>query len=102
MYIMVIMTDLKLPGRAQPVIPPNLYLYYEHNSLGSSGKLKEASRLVYPKCIRASYCKIAVLLLVYLDISSLLFLSLWDIPISVHVHTSYLIQVHNILLALYY
>ena len=29
-----------LLGRAQPVIPPNLYLYVnEHNSLGSPGKL---------------------------------------------------------------
>ena len=27
-----------LLGRAQPVIPPNLYLVYEHDSLGSSGK----------------------------------------------------------------
>ena len=28
----------KLLGRAQPVIPPNLYVN-EHNSLGSSGKV---------------------------------------------------------------
>ena len=29
-------------------------------------------------------------------------LYVWDIPISVHIHTSYLIHVHNILLAIYY
>ena len=30
----------KLLGRAQPVIPPNLYSVIEHNSLGSPGKEK--------------------------------------------------------------
>ena len=32
-------------GRAQPVIPPNLYHVYEHKSLGSPGKCS----LAYPE-----------------------------------------------------
>ena len=34
-----------LLGRAQPVIPPNLYNVNEHNSLGSPGKLLQAQEL---------------------------------------------------------
>ena len=36
-------TSVKLLGRAQPVIPPNLYSNVnEHNSLGSPGKEQDA------------------------------------------------------------
>ena len=36
---MDLIRDLLLLGRAQPVIPPNLYDVNEHNSLGSPGKI---------------------------------------------------------------
>ena len=39
--------DYFLLGRAQPVIPPNLYSINEHNSLGSSGKLFQNSNSKY-------------------------------------------------------
>ena len=43
---------LCLLGRAQPVIPPNLYIY-EHNSLGSSGYALPIVSLDLIECI---YC----------------------------------------------